>query len=193
MTLTAEQQRVQDQAAEYYNRIADCYDNLFATPEAHAENEALAVLLDYGGGTLLDIGCGTGLLLDYVKVRPSNYFGVDPSEGMLARLLERHPLMSPMCATFEEFLEANADAAFDHIVSWFGAPNYVEARALRRVPELLAAGGRYQLVFYQPSYYPETYKAMGQGTPHFIHPHDLIPGSERVEIGSFFVLSGGRG
>ena len=40
---------------------------------------------------VLDIGCGTGRVLDLVIVAPERYAGVDSSQAMLNLLLRKHP------------------------------------------------------------------------------------------------------
>ncbi|MFQ8804141.1 MAG: class I SAM-dependent methyltransferase [Alistipes indistinctus] len=37
--------------------------------------------LGYCEGSILDVGCGTGLLIELVNITPSKYVGVDPSRG----------------------------------------------------------------------------------------------------------------
>jgi len=46
---------------------------------------------------VIDLGCGTGWLLDHCK--PHSYLGIDASAGMLARLIDKHPFAKVAKAT----------------------------------------------------------------------------------------------
>ena len=57
---------------------------------ARADKDDMAVL-DRCAGSVLDIGCGTGRVLDLGIVAPERYAGVDSSQAMLNLLLRKHP------------------------------------------------------------------------------------------------------
>ena len=170
-----------------YNAIAGIYDDIHRTPDAEAEDRETFAALDYRGGSVLDIGCGTGLFLDHV--RPDLYVGVDPSLGMLQQLRRRHPDAFVFKTRFEEF---ETIGGYDLIVGLYGSPNYVEAGALRRIPKLLTPHGRYFLMFYRPGYTPVTYKRSGVTIPHHKHiPSEVMPGGRLTSAGNFIIVRGG--
>jgi predicted TPR repeat methyltransferase len=41
-------------------------------------------------GEILVLGCGTGLLLDYVQKKADDYFGIDISTNMLNEMRAKH-------------------------------------------------------------------------------------------------------
>lgn len=43
------------------------------------------------GCKVLDLGCGTGLLLELLALQPEDYLGIDPSEKMLEELQRKFP------------------------------------------------------------------------------------------------------
>jgi SAM-dependent methyltransferase len=73
-----------------YDAIADRYDEHFGRPVDHWEDDRLAALLSplVDGRDVLDLGCGTGWLLDHCH--PRRYTGVDESSAMVLRLLDKH-------------------------------------------------------------------------------------------------------
>lgn len=74
-----------------YDLVADSYDDHFRRPVDEWEDDRLSGFLapHVNGRTVLDLGCGTGWLLD--NLDPAYYLGVDSSPAMLDRLLDKHP------------------------------------------------------------------------------------------------------
>lgn len=173
-----------------YDQAASNYDAIWDTPKAKAEDAAAIEALDYRGGSVLDIGCGTGLLLDHV--RPERYLGIDPSRAMLARLRAKHPGAEVVPTSFESFYTAER---FDLIVGLFGSVSYVRPETvIERLPGLLAPGGRFFLMCCGEHYVPVTHKALGISIPTFhFHNYRGIPGlDDSVRFNSAFMVLTGR-
>ncbi|MEB3185768.1 MAG: class I SAM-dependent methyltransferase, partial [Cyanobacteriota bacterium] len=105
-----------------YDDVAGSYDELWGSPDALQEDQELMALLDYESGSVLDIGCGTGLFLDH-HPEAQSYFGCDPSSAMLQRLHAKHPGAITYPLTFEQCLPALKGTKYDHIISLFGSPS----------------------------------------------------------------------
>jgi hypothetical protein len=143
-----------------YDAMATAYDDRYDNPACHLENEAIRKLIvslfgAYAPKTL-DVGCGTGLLLD-MKITPSSlYTGIDPSQGMLNELVRKHPEVSNLVpATFEEGFEQLRGQRFDLIASLFGSVSYVDPKFVSAMPQLLAPGGAIVLMNYRRGYLPD--------------------------------------
>lgn len=82
-----------------YEEVADCYDDHFRRPVDEWEDQRLSRLLApyVDRAAVLDLGCGTGWLLDHLK--PISYTGVDRAPAMLDRLAEKHPWATTIEAT----------------------------------------------------------------------------------------------
>lgn len=74
-----------------YDRVAESYDSHFTRPVDRWEDDRLARLLRplVEGRRVLDLGCGTGWVLDHLS--PVHYVGIDRSQAMLDTLQRKHP------------------------------------------------------------------------------------------------------
>jgi SAM-dependent methyltransferase len=155
-----------DQIADAYNRVAASYDRTYQPAPYQAENRLVTARLARiitGTGQVVDLGCGTGWLLDQLPLPPDAYLGVDISPGMLARARAKYPA--------HRFLEQDmADQVVDPgsastVVSTFGAFNYhPRPRAvLSTARQALRRGGALLLVVYSPGHAPTADCFAGNG------------------------------
>jgi len=74
---------------EHYDRLADIYDSLYGE-EQRAKIKIIFKVMNAGAeGLMLDIGCGTGLLIEYSIADSRCFVGVDLSIKSLRRARER--------------------------------------------------------------------------------------------------------
>lgn len=137
-----------------YTAIADSYDLAVHEEEADIErSKRVYDSLDIEPGTdILDIGCGTGTLVDFRfrHIRPERYTGVDPSRGMLGVFGDKHPeFRGRLVRTPFEDYWPRPGQKFDLVVALFGAPSYIDQPALvsRKVRWLLKPGGTAVLMY----------------------------------------------
>lgn len=138
--------------SEQYNAIAYKYDELFVDDKYISENNEIVEMLKpylYDVG-ILDIGSGTGLLLDMFSLKPEYYVGIDPSYGMIKRSRSKYPLHKFKVDKLETF-----QGYTNTCVSLFGCMNYVLPDYITRVYDL---SQRHFLMFYKEDYDPITYK-----------------------------------
>ena len=120
-------------AVNQYDAVAESYDSLFKDKASIEENRKIASMLFEVSGIFLDVGCGTGLLLDILKVSPDEYWGIDPSIKMLDVFRKKHPEYNNLCIPFE--LLNLKFATFNSIVALFGSASYIDIEALTDIPE----------------------------------------------------------
>ena len=137
-----------------YDDIADKYDELFLDEDSLSENTEVGEMLLPLVGSVLDIGCGTGLLTEIVNVSPKDYMGIDPSKKMLDVFKRKHPAFNyVVCSCYDGRV---VDCGrFDNVVSLFGSASYLSNGALR---ELSRYYGHLFLMFYKEGYHPVTYE-----------------------------------
>lgn len=152
----------------FYDRLAEDYDRIFSDEESRIENAQIGKMIQpAASGNILDIGCGTGLLLDILEPNAGfNYHGIDPSKKMLDQLSLKHKSWRLTCATFEDF-ELPKTVRYDLIVSLFGAMNYINPAAFGKIGKLPAAGGKFFLMFYKKHYFPVLYQRSGICFSHY--------------------------
>lgn len=172
-----------------YDNAAPNYDALFSDAESLAQNCAVVKRLNLNSNErILDIGCGTGVLLDTLTYVPENYVGIDPSQAMLQQLREKHPTAQVVHASLEEYVGQD----FDCVIGLFGSPNYCTPEHLDAIPSMLRPGGRYALMFYDHGYTPKSETALSlqvRSTPGVI---TNLPGTTTTMFDGRYILLEGR-
>lgn len=139
-----------------YNCIAKEYDEWYGDEISIIQNNFLFNILEkeeFFNGKILDIGCGTGLLLEYKKLNPKNYLGIDCSDKMCNIARKKFPEYNFLETSFED-LELNDDG-YDNLISLFGPLSYIKDDNIiaKRTRELLKSGGRFFYIFYNTEIY----------------------------------------
>ena len=137
-----------DSSREEYNRLAAVYDQRWERyVRLSVERAVSAVILD-GHERVLDVGCGTGVLLEQLRRRHPGLElqGIDPSEGMLG-------VARDWCGTDVLVAHGRAERlpfpedAFDVVFS-VSALHYFEdpPQAIAEMRRVLRPGGRVVIV-----------------------------------------------
>ena len=133
-----------------YNSVAGEYDTFYRRPGDIAEDKAVADYLQAKSalmGDVLDVGCGTGLLLDITDIPARRYVGIDPSEGMLEVGRKKHGAARFDIGSFERMTEI-ADESCDSLVCIYGGFSYVldPARAISEMLRVMRKGARFAIM-----------------------------------------------
>jgi ubiquinone/menaquinone biosynthesis C-methylase UbiE len=108
----------------------------------------VATVERYGrGGEVLEVGCGTGLILDRVRGFAASATGADISAGMLARARDRGLSVVQASATALPY----ADDSFDVVYSFKVLAHVADIRtALAEMARVTRPGGHVLAEFYNP-------------------------------------------
>lgn len=131
-----------------YDWLATEYDARYSAPEYQTENRQIAdKIRSLMPASILDIGCGTGLLLEMLpELRPTDYLGVEPSRGMFNEFLRKFGRFPIIGGTI-----ADVHRAQDLAVALFGVASYLTPQEIQRLP---AVANRWMLMFYVDGYMP---------------------------------------
>lgn len=169
-----------------YDVIADRYDKLFTDSASLSENAEVGEMLLPLSGSVLDVGCGTGLLPEIVDIDQDKYIGVDPSEKMLEKFKKKHGFRNLVCASYDgKVVDCNS---FDNIISLFGSPSYLSNMCLLRLSKCKA---HLFLMFYKEDYHPVTYEKCGVEFKHNVRSKkelSMLFGEENIKEFNNYII-----
>jgi len=167
-----------------YDDIAPIYDKKFSSEDCQKENQDIKAMIGYNGGKVLDIGCGTGLLLELFNIDEDEYIGIDPSGKMLEIAHAKFPGHIFMVSDFETFPRRGK---YDYVICLFGAVSHISPNSIKQIKSHIKEGGKYFLMFYKPEYTPEIYKDKNAGI--YRGSESLIDG-ETIEYHNYIIKAG---
>lgn len=126
-----------------YARLASVYDRKWRHYVEATSRETMARIPVSGADRVLDVGCGTGVLLEWFGRSGAGMFlvGLDPVPGMLAVARSRLRGVASLATGRAESLPFR-DEAFDTVISC-SVLHYVDTprRSLREAARVLVSGG----------------------------------------------------
>ena len=151
------------------------FDGLTGSPVSRAL-DTLAGKVTPTGQTL-DVGCGTGRLIDLSGLPPHRYTGIDASSRMVSACCEAHPTYADRIrhAALHDFWTA---LRYDTVVA-LGSASYLTPAELDKAWELVAPGGRLCVAFLEEPV----------GCPHLFHqPMPVVEGMSLTATGDGLVV-----
>jgi ubiquinone/menaquinone biosynthesis C-methylase UbiE len=151
----------------YYDEFSDWYERERGHGyHALIDDLEVAIAAPFArGARVLEVGCGTGLILSRLAPLARAAVGIDLSRGMLSRAQARGLTVFQALATDLPF----ADASFDLVCSFKVLAHVPDIdRALREMARVTAPGGTVLAEFYNP--WSLRYLAKRLGGPGAISP-----------------------
>ena len=165
-----------EQVARQFSKAAETYDSA-----AEFQRELGRSLIDQielsAGGTLIDLGCGTGEALQQILNRwPAiQLIGVDLAPAMIEKAQARVSAARLLVADIEQtgLPAASADIVFSCAAMQWCDPN----RAAAEVTRLLKPGGQFIMSAFVAGSLPEFREAWRRSRPDLNRVHDLVSAS----------------
>lgn len=147
-----------EQSKQYYDLLADTYDDLYTDSVSESENHIVATILESeitAGDTIVDLGCGSGLayqLLSELCKKDFKYIGVDISSEMIHKANRKFGLA--LNASFHvmniEDMSFLDNESADLVTSLFGSFSHAVhySVAVSELKRILKPGGKILLMVY---------------------------------------------
>ncbi|HNX16200.1 MAG TPA: class I SAM-dependent methyltransferase [Bacilli bacterium] len=132
--------------AGFFDKRLDEYEKHMSRWKRHYQQ--FSKLVPAGAETLLDIGCGTGLELDFIFKKNKNLkvTGIDLSKAMLQKLKEKHPHQS-LTLINDDYLKCDLGReCFDVVVSFQTLHHFSSEKKIelfKKIYHSLKLGGMY--------------------------------------------------
>lgn len=138
-----------------YDRLSKFYDDCYKEPIHKIENDfVFKYLLDneFFEGKILDVGSGTGIILENIDLLPENYFGLDISENMLKISKKKFP--SHFFFKGDMSNMPFKDNSFDSVISLFGSFSYSldHLKTVQEIERVLKPNGKFFIMIYGRKY-----------------------------------------
>jgi trans-aconitate methyltransferase len=143
-----------------YARSAQIYDRMYAFRDyrLHAESivAAVSAVRPFAGATVLEVGCGTGLVLEQLTGRCGAMTGLDINEEMLEIARQRLPQADFMAGDMRDF---RVDRRFDVVLCLFGTVAFAKTVAglQQAVVNMAAHLGEGGVMVLEGYFTPQTY------------------------------------
>lgn len=141
--------------AKYYDStmVEDTYDTQYSTKTCFAEDAMVGAiirrLIDLNQGSkILDLGAGTGLLIDILNINPIDYTGIELSPKMVEKARKKHPNAQFIVDDMHNIPFPNNH--FDNAFSLYGPLSYSlkPDKLLKEIIRVVKPGGSIALMPY---------------------------------------------
>ncbi len=128
---------------DFYDKEAPFYDEGYMKPLCIAEEKVIMILIEsmITDKKVLDVGCGTGLLLNYFKI--DQYLGIDISPNMIRIAESKFPENQFVVANMDHIVKIIDSESYDCIICLFGPISYSHnpVKLINEFYRILAPGG----------------------------------------------------
>lgn len=165
----------------------DKYDSLFENDTCVEENKAICEMIGELQGSVLDVGCGTGLLLHIKDIE--DYKGIDASPLMINKLIDKFPNRKHqvMICKAEDYVKTRR--TYDNVIALFSASYIFFPRVFM---DLWNRNGKLFLMFYKEDYTPLTHERLGISAPYSKKTkqelQDIFPGLNITEFKNYYIV-----
>ncbi|MGN6694696.1 MAG: class I SAM-dependent DNA methyltransferase [Aquihabitans sp.] len=182
-------QAAYDLVAEDYARVLAAYEvaNRWDRAVLHAYADVVA---ERGGGTVADLGCGTGRMTAHLRGLGLDVVGLDLSPGMLAVARRAHPDLA--CAAGTMAALPFADHVFAGAIAWYSIihkPPADQGTLFDEVARVVQPGGQVLVAFQVGDECVRLQRAYGRDLDLDAHRLDPDGVAERMEAAGLAITA----
>lgn len=159
-------------------------------PKYYSDRSAKIVSLalkQFDYNELLDVGCGTGELLEYTNLSPEKYYGIEPVGSFMRMLKSRKGFARRgITKTFEECVTSKLKGKGQLIVMTFGTASLVMPPYFKFVKE---CGSDYFLMFFDEGWMPDELKGMHDFGYTRKQIMQMFPYDYKCRLGNYLLVS----
>lgn len=170
-----------DKHQEFYDQLAAEWDLMFTAEDLERLSNIVDKLGVEPGMTILDLGCGTGILFDMLRRKvgtEGSVIGVDFSIQMLLTAHRNFPFANVNAVDADATALPFADNTFDMAVAFSAFPHFSDQqRAINELHRTLKDGGRFYVIHLISSReLSEVHQKMGGAVE-----HDALPPEQSMK------------
>lgn len=105
--------------------------------------------------SIIDVGCGTGVLTERISTDRARVVGIDPSAKSIEIARKHNPRGLYHVASLSQWVEGNPGARFDLAVANMVLMDVLDVPAFLRGLRSVTAGGRVAMTFTHPMFWPD--------------------------------------
>lgn len=165
-----------------YDQIARDYDRIISTVHDIDQAKELMKMIGRLQGSVLDVGSGTGRLLDFKVI--DHYIGVEPSMKMIEAFQTKHKKRVFGC----RFKDLPKYREFDNVVA-LGSGSYIEDLSMFR--RFWNGKGQLFITFNKEGFVPEYFKSMTIQPEVIRRNHSSLMRefqSPVIEFGNYYII-----
>lgn len=167
---------------EYFNMLAKKWDEI-ARHDPQKLNRIIEKLQLRNGDSVLDVGCGTGVLVEYILKfigQKGSYLGVDISSKMIERAKEKYKGIKNVNFICNDVLELSFEDCFDAIICYSVFPHIDDKEAaIKKFYRMLKKGGKLAIAHSQSR---DEINNLHKNLPEPVKNHFLPPMDEIIDM-----------
>ncbi|ABP68058.1 Methyltransferase type 11 [Caldicellulosiruptor saccharolyticus DSM 8903] len=166
----------------YFDMLAEKWDEI-AWHDPQKVNEIIEKIQLKKGDKVLDVGCGTGVLIEYILKfvgQQGSYLGVDISKKMIERAEEKYKDIENVDFVCCDVVDLSFKEYFDAIICYSVFPHIEDKEmAVKKFSQMLKEGGKLAIAHSQSR---DRINSLHKDLPEPVKNHFLPPMNEIIDM-----------
>lgn len=167
---------------EYFDMLAEKWDEM-VWHDPQKLNEIIEKIQLKNGDKVLDVGCGTGVLIEYILKfvgQQGSYLGVDISSKMIEKAKEKYKGIENVDFVCSDVVDLSFTEYFDAIICYSVFPHIEDKeKAIKKFSQMLKKGGKLAIAHSQSR---DEINSLHRNLPEPVKNHILPPMDEIISM-----------